>query len=159
LLWEFWRSELDLFPTNILKEKNLNDQPHSLVFVFDGSFDEVPNGEEECQFYRDIINRAKKRDYFMPQIVLTCLDKVELKILKKFKNLSESDLDCKLREVIDSKIESVVCKLGVARDQVHFLENYHSTSKFFLRIDNPVNLLQIDYNCLKLLQECIKQGD
>lgn len=39
--------------------------------------DDIPNSPEEVQFYKDIINRARERKYFYPQIVLTCIDKVE----------------------------------------------------------------------------------
>ena len=56
LLWEFWKKENQLFPSKIMKKsKGLKSIPHCLVFVFDGSMDEIPNGEEEIQFYKDII--------------------------------------------------------------------------------------------------------
>ena len=55
----------------------MQTKPHSIVFVFDGSMDEIPNSPEEVKFYRDIINRARESKYFYPQIVLTCIDKVE----------------------------------------------------------------------------------
>ena len=50
MLWEFWRNEKDLFPAGIKKpstSSSLSDRPHCVVFVFDGSMDEIPNGEEE----------------------------------------------------------------------------------------------------------------
>jgi len=43
-LWEFWKKDSELFPAQILKKRELNDMPHSVIIVFDGSLDEVPNG-------------------------------------------------------------------------------------------------------------------
>lgn len=40
------------------------------------------------------------------------------------------EIENKLRESIDLKIESVVMKLGVPRESVHFIENYHENSKW-----------------------------
>lgn len=79
LLWEFWKRDAELFPTNIIRPgtSNLKTRPHCVVFVFDGSMDEIPNGDEETKFYKDIINLARERKYFYPQVVLTCIDKVE----------------------------------------------------------------------------------
>lgn len=40
LLWEFWKRDVELFPSNIVKKsKSLGSRPHCLVFVFDGSMD------------------------------------------------------------------------------------------------------------------------
>lgn len=61
LLWEFWKSDNELFPREIKKNSkrsrdySLSDKPHCIVFVFDGSMDEIPNGDEEIAFYKDII--------------------------------------------------------------------------------------------------------
>ena len=80
MLWEFWKKDTELFPTAIIKKNGgvgLKSKPHCIVFVFDGSMDEIPNGEEETKFYKDIIQMARERKYFYPQIVLTCIDKVE----------------------------------------------------------------------------------
>jgi len=45
LLWEFWKRDVDLFPPEILLRRNgLGSQPHALLFVFDGSMDDVPDG-------------------------------------------------------------------------------------------------------------------
>jgi len=80
-------------------------------------------------------------DYFYPQIVLTKVDKVEEKIkemLKKTKT-DEYQQEERLRELIDMKIEEVVRKLGVPRETVHFIENYHEKriiSKYELIISN-----------------------
>lgn len=77
LLWEFWKRENELFPDNILGEATLSSKPHCIVFVFDGSMDDIPNSPEETVFYKEIINRARDQKYVYPQIVLTCIDKVE----------------------------------------------------------------------------------
>lgn len=58
LLWEFWKSDHELFSAEIKKNASspgLEAKPHCVVFVFDGSMDEIPNGEEETKFYKDII--------------------------------------------------------------------------------------------------------
>ena len=47
-------------------DKGLKSRPHCLVFVFDGSMDSIPNGEEEVQFYKEIIQMARERKYFYP---------------------------------------------------------------------------------------------
>lgn len=57
LLWEFWKRDNELFPSGIMRRgpATLKSKPHCVVFVFDGSMDEIPNGEEEVAFYKDII--------------------------------------------------------------------------------------------------------
>lgn len=81
LLWEFWKRENELFPPEIMAgDQGLKSRPHCVVFVFDGSMDDIPNSAEEVAFYKEIINRARERKYFYPQIVLTCIDKVEQRI-------------------------------------------------------------------------------
>jgi GTPase SAR1 family protein len=85
LLWEFWKRDTELFPDNIFRDSSqvsLKTKPHCIVFVFDGSMDEIPNGQEETAFYKDIITRARERRYFYPQVVLTCVDKVEAQMLE-----------------------------------------------------------------------------
>lgn len=79
LLWEFWKRDTELFPNQIYKKgsKGLRTKPHCIVFVFDGSMDQIPNGEEEIKFYKDIIQMARDKKYYYPQVVLTCIDKVE----------------------------------------------------------------------------------
>lgn len=67
MLWEFWKKDAELFPTEIIKKNpTIGDKPHCILFVFDGSLDEIPNGAEETMFYRDIIQRARSRGYFYP---------------------------------------------------------------------------------------------
>jgi hypothetical protein len=80
LLWEFWKRETELFPSEIIGNSSLRSKPHCIVFVFDGSMEDIPNSPEETAFYREIVNRARERKYFYPQIVLTCIDKVEAKL-------------------------------------------------------------------------------
>jgi hypothetical protein len=69
---------------------------------------------------------------------LTKVDKVEEKIRNSLKssNLDQYELEAKLREAIDVKIEEIVVKLGVPRESVHFIENYHETSKKVLFMYN-----------------------
>jgi hypothetical protein len=61
LLWEFWRNNADLFPSEILGNNIKKHIPHALIFVFDGSLDEIPNGEEETRFYKGVFDEARKR--------------------------------------------------------------------------------------------------
>ena len=72
---------------------------------------------------------ARERRYFYPQIVLTCVDKVEENLQKdemekSGRILDEFEKEQKLREIIDMKIEKVVLNLGISRSSVHFIENY-----------------------------------
>lgn len=60
-LWEFWKKDSELFPSDIFTNKSLDTQPHALIFVFDGSLDQIPNGEEETKFYKGIIQMARKK--------------------------------------------------------------------------------------------------
>ena len=103
LLWEFWKNDRELFLPSIKKNisnPTLEDKPHSIVFVFDGSMDDIPNGEEETKFYKDIIQMAREKKYFYPQVVLTCKDKLlaqlededSAEVVSSLNN-SESDLN------------------------------------------------------------------
>ena len=120
---------------------------------------------------------ARQRGYGLPQVILTCIDKVE-QIMnedeeeKLGRPLDDFEREHKLREIIDMKIEKVVLNLGIARSSVHFIENYKSTfdlqsvdpgtleaedqDLYFSDLDNK---LTIDYRALRLLQECISQGE
>ena len=65
LLWEFWKKDHELFPKEIYENKqDLGNMPHALIFVFDGSLEEVPNGKEETMFYKEIIEKARKKSNF-----------------------------------------------------------------------------------------------
>lgn len=179
LLWEFWKRDTELFPSQIIREgaKGLEKKPHCICFVFDGSMDEIPNGEEEISFYKEILSMARTRGYAFPQIVLTCIDKVE-EIMKEEEEerigrpLDDFEKEHKLREIIDMKIEKVVLNLGIPRSNVHFIENYKTSydlnqvdpstlepdeqELYFSDLDNQ---LSIDYRALRLLHECIQQGE
>jgi hypothetical protein len=61
LLWEFWKRDSELFPKDIICDASLETRPHILLFVFDGSIDKVPDGEEEVTFYRNILQRARSK--------------------------------------------------------------------------------------------------
>jgi energy-coupling factor transporter ATP-binding protein EcfA2 len=147
LLWEFWKKDSELFPTEIIKPKpTLADKPHCLLFVFDGSLDEVPNGEEETLFYKEILSLARNKGYFYPQVILTHIDKVEESISE-----NSEDGEARLREMLDLKIESIVMKLGIPRSSVHFIENYHERQR-----EPEIN---IDFHVLRLLHESVQQAD
>merc|ERR1719487_1843658 len=76
LLWEFWRKDVDLFPPEILTRQNgLSTRPHAVLFVFDGSMEEIPDGDEETAFYKEIIQMARSKGYCYPQVVLTRIDR------------------------------------------------------------------------------------
>ena len=65
LLWEFWKQDSELFPKEITVGEDLENKPHSLIFVFDGSLDEIPNGDEETKFYRGIIQSARAKSNYL----------------------------------------------------------------------------------------------
>ena len=119
-MWEFWKRDHELFPQQIISTdgKSLKSKPHCVCFVFDGSTDDIPSSEEETSFYKDILEMARQKGYTQPQIVLTCIDKVEQIINEEEaerlgRPLDDFERDHKLREVIDMKIEKVVLNLGV----------------------------------------------
>ena len=105
----------------------MNSKPHAIIFVFDGSLEKVPNGEEEVRFFSNILHRCRGRKYFYPQIVLTRVDKVEEWVNRQIKKglINKDEREIKLKELQDKKIEDVAMKLGVPRSSVHFIENYH----------------------------------
>jgi predicted AAA+ superfamily ATPase len=57
LLWEFWKKDAELFPKEIFnaKEIGLDSIPHNIVFVFDGSSDEVIDQNDE-KFYKELVD-------------------------------------------------------------------------------------------------------
>lgn len=62
MLWEFWKKDHELFPAEIMdKDAKHETSPHCIVFVFDGSTEDVPNSEEEVRFYAKTIRRAKSK--------------------------------------------------------------------------------------------------
>lgn len=119
---------------------------------------------------------ARERKYFFPQVILTCMDKVEQYMIEEEearlgRPLDDFEKEKRLREIIDVKIEKVVLSLGINRASVHFVENYKSTfdaSKMtpeqferldeeekMLMADDLRNKLSIDYRALRLLHECV----
>jgi len=96
---------------------------------------------------------ARERKYFYPQVVLTCIDKVEEQLVQDEEERTGEKLDDlakeqKLREIIDMKIERVVLNLGISRSSVNFIENYKS--------DEEEPNVGIDYKALRLLHECVQ---
>jgi len=79
----------------------------------------------------------------LPQVILTCIDKVEQIMNEEEEErlgrpLDDFEREHKLREIIDMKIEKVVLNLGISRSSVHFIENYKST--FDLQNVDPATL-------------------
>mmetsp|Transcript_24027 Transcript_24027/g.42682 ORF Transcript_24027/g.42682 Transcript_24027/m.42682 type:complete len:341 (-) Transcript_24027:729-1751(-) len=146
LLWEFWKKDTELFPAEIIKNAStLSDKPHCLLFVFDGSLAEIPNGDEEVCFYREVLSRARQRSYFYPQVILTHIDKLHEECLRA------GETESKFRELCEMKVESVVMRLGISRSCVHLIENYTLEQSQ----PNP----RIDFHSLRLLHECLQQTD
>lgn len=153
LLWEFWKQDVDLFPSEILMSRSgLGTKPHALIFAFDGSMEEIPNGDDETAFYRDIIGMAREKGYFYPQVVLTRIDKVEKHIPPQ---TEAAEAELRLRQLLDQKIEAVVLRLGISRASVHFVENYHNIDPGHF-VENNVS---IDFHALRILQECCQNAD
>ena len=67
--------------------------------------------------------------------MLTKFDKVEESLNKilSFENSEKKEKETKLLQIIDMKIENVVLKLGVPRESVHFIENYHENCNFLMK--------------------------
>lgn len=155
LLWEFWRRDADLFPPEILVRRNgISTRPHALLFVFDGSMEEIPNGEEETQFYRETISMARAKGYLYPQIVLSRIDRVEEQLAKSGGAADPAEAELRLRQVLDEKIENVVTKLDVSRNSVHFVENYHSEGCYA-----EGRNVSVDFHALKILTQCCSHAD
>lgn len=155
LLWEFWKRDAELFPPEILvKRCGLRTKPHAIVFVFDGSMEDIPDGEEETRFYREIIQVARSKGYHYPQVVLTRIDRVE-ETLAKQAGAPDVDPELRLRQVLDKKIEDVVMKLDVSRTSVHFIENYHSGGGIAAEGRN----VSVNCHALKILTQCCTHAD
>lgn len=62
LLWEFWKKDSQIFPKEIFaaKEVGLESIPHSIVFVFDGSKDQIID-QDDIQFYKELITLSLKK--------------------------------------------------------------------------------------------------
>ena len=105
-LWEFWKRDSELFPKDIFfaDEVGIESIPHSIVFVFDGSTDEVINKEDEM-FYKDLVNISKKKGYETVHVILTRIDVFEKFVSQRNKNLSVSDRSSRISTMKDEKIE------------------------------------------------------
>ena len=62
---------------------------------------------------------------------------------------TQFEIDQKLKETIDMKIEKVVLSLGISRSSVHFIENY--------KYQEEESDLKIDYKAMRLLHESLQQ--
>ena len=170
-LWEFWKKDSELFPKDIFfaDEVGIESIPHSIVFVFDGSTDEVINKEDEV-FYKDLVNISKKKGYDNSvHVILTRIDIFEKFVSQRNKNLSVSDRSSRVSTLKDEKIEKVIEKLGISRTNIHFIENYHDEgdnnngnnngmgngSNNVNNGSNKENSYEIDFYLLKTMSEII----
>lgn len=144
-LWEFWKKDSELFPKEIFNanEPGIESIPHAIVFVFDGSSDDVIDPDDET-FYKDLVNISKRKGYTNIHVVLTRIDLFEKMANEKNKVLPSTERSTKVNTLKDEKIEKVIDVLGVSRSDIHFIENYHSENK-------KENNLEIDYHLLKTL--------
>ena len=153
-LWEFWKKSSELFPKEIFKEEesgNIKSIPHSVVFVFDGSTDEIVQSED-IDFYNDLVNISKSKGYKDVHVILSRVDEFEKNILLRNQNLPESERHTKLNKMKDIKIEKAISILGVNRSNVHFIENY--------QLDNQnSNSTEIDYNVLKTMNDILNTSE
>ena len=116
LLWEFWKSDAELFPEEIIdKNQGINKKPHCVVFVFDGNLDDVPNGEEETEFYRKIIIECRDKGYKNPFILISKIDLFENKLRKKFFKLkmTAEEVEDKINLEKNKLIQKVSQRLGI----------------------------------------------
>ena len=152
-LWEFWKRDSELFPKEIFDANTpgLKSVPHAVIFVFDGSIDNVIQ-EEDINFYKDLVNFSKNKGYQDIHVVLTRIDLYEKMINKRYKNLPISERNVKLNMLKDEKIEKVIETLNVNRSNIHFIENYHGE----VQKDNN---LEIDYHILKALIDILNSSE
>ena len=77
-MWEFWKKDSELFPNEIFNatEAGLESIPHGLVFVFDGSNDDLFQ-EEEIPFYKELVKISLKKGYENIHVILTRIDVFE----------------------------------------------------------------------------------
>ena len=161
LLWEFWKKDSELFPKEIFdpKEIGINSVPHAVVFIFDGSSDEIIQSED-AKFYKDLVNFSKNKGYQDIHVIMTRIDIFEKNINKRFKNMPKSERSAKLNLMKDEKIEKVIDILGVNRANIHFIENYHDDEEDEENnIKNDKNNLEIDYHILKTLSDIINSSE
>ena len=152
-LWEFWKKSSELFPNEILnsEEPSIGTIPHSVVFIFDGSSDEIVQEEDE-KFYKELIILCKRKGYSNVQIILTRIDVFEKNVFDRNKNISQIEKNTKLNKLKDEQIEKVIQTLGVTRSNIHFLENYHLEGQ-----EN--NSIEIDYHILKTMNDILNSAE
>ena len=155
-LWEFWKKDSELFPTEIFKAENpgIDSIPHTVVFVFDGSADEVIQ-KEDVLFYRTLVDISKNKGYFNLHVILTRIDVFEEKLKKYYGLMNESDRNIKINSMKDSQIQKVIEILGVNRSNIHFIENYHGEENN----KSSKNNMEIDYDILKTLLDLLNAGE
>ena len=152
-LWEFWKKSSELFPNEILnlEEPSISSIPHSVVFIFDGSSDEIVQEEDE-KFYKELIILCKRKGYSNVQVVLTRIDVFEKNVFDRNKNISQSEKKTKLKKLKDEQIEKVIQSLGVNRSNIHFLENYHLE-------EQEKNSVEIDCYILKTMIDILNSAE
>ena len=152
-LWEFWKKSSELFPNEIMnpEEPNMSSIPHAVVFIFDGSSDQIVQEEDE-KFYKELIVLCKRKGYSSVHVILTRIDVFEKIIFNRNKNISEIERNTKLNKKKDEKIEEVIQTLGVNRSNIHFLENYHLEGQ-------EKNSVEIDYHILKTMIDILNSAE
>ena len=152
-LWEFWKKSSELFPNEIMnpEEPNMSSIPHAVVFIFDGSSDQIVQEEDE-KFYKELIVLCKRKGYSSVHVILTRIDVFETNINNRSKNMSEIERNTKLNKKKDEKIEEVIQTLGVNRSNIHFLENYHLEGQ-------EKNSVEIDYHILKTMIDILNSAE
>ena len=152
-LWEFWKKSSELFPNEIInpEEPNMSSIPPAVVFIFDGSSDQIVQEEDE-KFYKELIVLCKRKGYSSVHVILTRIDVFEKMISNRNKNISEIERNTKLNKKKDEKIEEVIQTLGVNRSNIHFLENYHLEGQ-------EKNSVEIDYHILKTMIDILNSAE
>ena len=164
LLWEFWKKDSELFPKEIFdsKEIGINSVPHAVVFIFDGSSDEVIQSED-AKFYKDLVDFSKNKGYKEIHVIMTRIDIFEKNMNQRFKNMNKIERMSKINLMKDEKIEKVIDILGVNRANIHFIENYHDEENENENEEdinkNNKNNLEIDYHILKTLSDIITSSE
>ena len=164
LLWEFWKKDSELFPKEIFdsKEIGINSVPHAVVFIFDGSSDEVIQSED-AKFYKDLVDFSKNKGYKEIHVIMTRIDIFEKNMNQRFKNMNKIERMSKINLMKDEKIEKVIDILGVNRANIHFIENYHDDENENENEEdinkNNKNNLEIDYHILKTLSDIITSSE
>jgi hypothetical protein len=153
MLWEFWKSDGELFPPEIVETQvGLNKKPHAVIFVFDGSTDQVPASEEDALFYRKAIESAASRGYVKPFVVITKIDVVESRLRKKYANsiVDDKQKEFMIAEHIDGIVTRLAQTFNLPREQIDFLENYTA--------DNFERNLKIEYYLLRTFKKVVDEG-